>query len=162
MKINAIAIEREKNPIYFSLLAEHNLIMAEYDRINRLILDYHIPKLILYGQGKKIGLLGKQVKELHDRFLLWDKEISVFTIHPNLIFPEDVDANTSFSHYTDVLRDVRLYGTYAFDSIIVNYQGVYNSYASQVNFLIAMFSFVASFAGLIASLVGLIIALKLH
>ena len=162
MKTNTIAIERKKNPIYFSLLAEHNLIMAEHDRINRLIVDYRIPELFLYGQRKKIGLLGKQVKELHERFLLWDKEVSIFTIHPNLNFPEEVDADTSFFHYMDVLRDVRLYGKYAFDSMIVNYQRVYNSYASQLNFLIAMFSFAASFAGLIASLVGLMIALRLH
>ena len=49
-----IAIERGRNPEYFSLLDEHNAYVVEYRRINPLLTSYLVPRVFLCGQKKKI------------------------------------------------------------------------------------------------------------
>jgi hypothetical protein len=162
MKNHNIFIDKEQNPEFFALFDEFRVITAEYNRINGLLIGHRVPKIFLHGHRIILYSVGKQVKELHEKFLDWIDRSGNFLVHPKLSFDENTDAQTSFSHYMNVLRETRRDGIDSFNTMIGNYNRIVDSYSTQLNFLIAIISFVASFGGLIASLIGLFIVLCKH
>lgn len=151
--MHIIALEKEDNPEYYKLGDEFNLIMDKWNDLNARIINFKIPRIWLFGKKKKIISIGKEISSLQKQFSSWQERTANFYIAPHFIFCGNDNNDKSFIHYTNVLQYLLKKLNSNMTLIAENYNKVYASYESKINFNIAITSFLVSFGGLILGII---------
>jgi len=147
-----LGLKKENNIEYYEIIDGHNSLMDEWNRLNKKIHEMKQPILFLFRHKKRLQELGRDILELQEKFLEWDKKAGNFIIKPHLIFSENDEREIGFVHFTAVLRDIRSKFDNQMIMIATNFNELQHGHSNQVNFIIAVASFALTYVGLILAL----------
>ena len=147
-----LGLKKENNTEYYEIIDEHNLLMDEWNGLNKKIYTIKQPRLFLFRHKKQLQALGLDILELQKKFLYWDKKVSNFIMNPHLIFSENEEREIGFIHFISVLRDIRNKLDNQMIMIATNFNKLQDGHSNQVNFIIAVASFILTYIGLIVTL----------
>ncbi len=150
-----LGLDKERSPEFHEIVEENNALMDEWNRVNRVLVDSKQPRLWLFGHKKKLQKIGRELRELQDRFITWNERSGNMLYKPHFRFRSDQESEVGFIHYTNVLRDLRNSMDRRMVLIADNYNRRHDEHNSQVNFIIAITAFFLTFIGLIATLITL-------
>ena len=136
---------------FFAKVCFSGRLMANVS-LNKKIHEMKQPILFLFRHKKRLQELGRDILELQEKFLEWDKKAGNFIIKPHLIFSENDEREIGFVHFTAVLRDIRSKFDNQMIMIATNFNELQHGHSNQVNFIIAVASFALTYVGLILAL----------
>ena len=149
-----IALDTEHNPDFFSIIDRHNAIMDEWNRLNRELHAFNIPRFFPFFRRKKLAIIANSSEELQKQFIAWNKDAYAIIKEPVVIPRQDADPQTTFLHYMSLIRDIRNRLSFDMQLLLDNFNQCKSDLNNQINFVIAVFSFSASFAGLIFAIIA--------
>jgi len=149
-----IDLDRERNPVYFSLIDRSSELVEEYNRLNRQLHGFKFSKVLPFSARKRLNRLVEPLRHLQAQFTQWNNDAYPFIASPTLLPSEGAEPYISFLHHMSLLRDVRNRVSFDMELLVVNFDRIKSDVTNQINFFIAIASFLVSFGGLAASLIS--------
>jgi len=161
MANHRIYLREDINPEYWQIYKDHNKLMDKWEQYNSEILNFRIPRLLMFGTKKKLIRIGKEVLKLHGEFIEWNKRACGFAFAPRYNFDADQNKELVFIHFTSNLRF--LINTLEDSMVLIatNYNKLFSNLENQINFLLAISAFLIAFIGLLISTYGLFVQLNI-
>lgn len=150
-----IGLDKETNLKFYEVVDQYNVIVDEWNRLNRQIIENKQPKFWLFGHKRRLKSIALEIQSLQKRFLAWNARAGDFLIKPDFKFKAHQESEIGFLHYSGFLRDLRDSLDHHMVLLATNMNNSWNQHSSQINFLIAIISFALTLAGLVATLLTL-------
>ncbi len=150
--IKKIGLKEDDNPDFYKLISNHNVLISEWDRINKIILSLKIHKLCPFKSKTDISSILNNIGQLQIDYKKWENSVIKFLDKPKLIFEKEYNSEVSFLYFTERLSDIKINFSFNMNIIANNCILIQESYRSKVNFLIAIISASISTIGLIIAI----------
>lgn len=175
MASHILDLNKEKNPVYFSLIDQHNEIMQEWGEILKRVHEFRIPEFHLWNISipkvtffnvrkykKELSIIGNDAIKLQEKFLRWNSGSMNFCASPKYVLSQGADLDNAMTmiHYNSFL--LRLVERVNSDMVLLqsDYNLRYSEIENSANYWTAITAWVLAFVGLVISLIGLFLALK--
>jgi hypothetical protein len=174
MVSHILSLNKEKNPVYFSLVERQNEIVADWDRIKKKVNDFRIPEFQVWSfslpsvtpfniltKKKELSKIGGEVKTLQDKFIKWSKESWNFCDSPQYVLGQgnELDNALTIIHYNSLLLSLINQVNSDMTLLISDYNLRFSEIENSANYWIATTAWALTFIALIISLIGLFMAL---